>query len=217
MHFLIYIPGAERPDLTDLDRVGLSDLRENAFSTICHQGPDEGRGVLWGWQNSDDRRLHLVCDLERQTWLPAVATGALESQRYWVGIDNAQPPTPANLQRAVIFGGKATPLGAHEWIVPQESLMPRRITRTDHGLTTEYLTHQEFRTTCEYWRIKLSKLQDGGDVGLEELLTFVEMALKCNYRLTTEVADYLQLWTDGPEGSLTRALFAIVSRGGGHA
>lgn len=131
-NLVYYVPGRENvvtddkfPDL--LEEIGCRDVVPTTRIEVMqvHKGPDKGRGITFAasaFQN--DVRAITRPDFK---WL--------EAERFWVGYDPSNPPTPAELSRATQIPGYNITLGdGNDWTVPLvrvesgESMLPRRYT-----------------------------------------------------------------------------------------
>lgn len=199
MHFLIYVPGGR--DVGDLAEVGLSDLAEGAFPNPS-SGPEVGEGVLFGWPTHSTGSLPpIVYRPEAQTWVSAQARGDDQpAGRYFVGFWNGRRPTPGELRRPRFYGGHNVPLGdGNEWAVPDCSQLPHAYVYEDGDWQLK--VKSPFQSTVE--RAKAWKALYGNrqTIPTRDALDFAVHALSINHRLTIEVANYLELFTSGDDGT----------------
>lgn len=213
MHFLIYVPGGR--DVGDLAAVGLSDLAANAFPRNVDRlrGPDGGNGVIFGWPVNG-----ALCPLsfqpDEQTWIPAVAFGGLEAGRYMVGFWNDRRPTPGELQRPRFIAGNLVALGdGNEWSVPNCSQIPHAWAADDDGVW-RLKVKAEFRSIVERAKAWETVFRTSSGVPAGDALEFALQALSINYRMTREVATFLELFTNGDEGTLNTCFAHCIGAGG---
>lgn len=207
----IFIPGAKK-DPVELINVGLGHL-----AAECHmkqsKGPGDDIGMLIDWITDSGGGSGFQPD--KQTWLPAFADGPdLPEGRYWVGIDNNDPPRPRDLAKTRIYDGGWIELGdGNRWQVPREENLPRNMLRNGAG-KTEYHPQEQFQrfcSECREWRQVLTgTVKIGGKETYDHLRNFIEQALMVNYRLTPEISDYLKLFSSGRQGTVHRAAFEII-------
>lgn len=215
MHFQIYIPRAADVAESLVD-VGLAHLASE-FDARLIVGPDGGRGALFSWLKPGSTELGYQA--ERQTWTPAAAAGDLASGRYWLGLWNDSPPTPADLARTYQQPGKPLQLGdGRTWIIPRVAELPRDVQLADDG-TLRFVVQRKFHAfyvVADAWRQRLAAMNpddpEAGNVDYVELWEFANQALEINYRTTPEVVSALSLFSTETIG---RPLYAVLNAEGG--
>lgn len=210
MHFQIYIPAtvaADHPGVHPLESVGLADLVGDSRQLGVDTGPDDARGVCFGWSRSGFPQLGYRPTV--QAWRPAVPCGDLPARRYWVGLWKDSPPTPDDLQRPYAVRGKWLGLpDGHEWLLPQAKELPATAVLSDDGTW-------RFEVQRKYHDFHLKSLKWFEHFGrgersftFDKAIAFLMAALRINYRVVPEVIDALGLLTSDNIGE---ALLAIVA------
>lgn len=193
-HFQIFLPDVrgQKPEL--LEAVGLADFFDAAVWQPS-PGPDGKHGMLLAWPSPGDQRH--VYNAEQQTWRPALPIDGLAAGRYWIGFWNDAAPTPKQLQRRYPYRGRWMKLGdGQQWLCPEAAELPTDMIRADDG-SWKYEVQRQFAAfchDCDRWLVRL-ELRDEDPILLDDVATFVEGALRLNYRLTPEVANHLRLFT----------------------
>lgn len=212
MHYLVFVPLTT--DAHALHAVGLGDIASGAMSTPVDVGPDGRPGMLFGWQKEFRPPLLAVRPTE-QDWLPANAGGL-----YQIGIWKNDPPTPADLLKPRNYGGKIVGLGdGYEWTVPSCADLPHAWIWDEVSGRPRLRARQEFRPLiAEAVAMEERFNSNDPERGVEphEAVEFAFRALSINYRLTHEVASYLELFTSGNKGTL-RACFELCVGAGEEA
>jgi hypothetical protein len=205
MHFLVFVPLTT--DAHALEAVGLEEIASGAMSTTIDVGPDGRPGTMFGWPR--DFRPPVLTVSEEQIWLPACAAPGFDPDRYSVAISQSAPPTPGDLLRPRNFGGNVVALGdGYEWQIPNCRDLPHAW-QTDEDGRWRLKAKREYRDLIVEAADKERRFRPGGEgVEPQEGLDFAFRALSINYRLTREVASYLELFTGGNEGTL-RACFEL--------
>jgi len=230
MNPLIYIPGqAIRSDDT-LKGLGLGSLLDPDVSPLWADvhanGPDGGRGLLVFFDCPHTPRTSSPTglNLEAQVWHEAAKSQELPRGRFWIGWDKANPPTPQDLRKS-----KATPgelvelLDNREWEVAVASFVPHR-----RGIDVE--TGEEIRLPqsqfapyvdqCRFWEAFFNESDQTPEDLVDTLLTlpggmrFAVDALAMNYRITTELADGLELLGDRQVFDIILAAIGVTTMAG---
>lgn len=201
--YLIYLPGKRgaSPDL--LHEVGLGDLCTDGaplFVDVPSGGPDGGRGVLCGWDDPLDpsKNQPLAVRMDLQEWSPAKPHDGLEAGRFWLGALKSSPVKPKDIQRRRTYSGLNVLLAdGNEWAMPVVKLLPKR-----HGLASSGRfgsdIRKEYRALCESAESIEAQLhgQDGAEISIEGGWRFGVDALALNYRVNSDVVDWLDLVWD---------------------
>ena len=192
---LIFIDSEHRVGLEtagQLEAVGLADHAHGARTVQCN-GPEGKGGNLYGWDLSSTGRMHF--DADKQTWIPAAASGDLQRGRYWVGVWNDSPPTEKDLRRPGTLHGADVTLGdGKPWMVPAPAFLPHSLILSDDGsLSME--PQRRYQDVCiEAMRIRnLVRSAELVRVDYARLWAFCLMCLSLNYRLPPELASHLRL------------------------
>ena len=194
MHFLIFVPRIDAAQPT-LDAAGLGDFAANSTPFALARGPGGGPGTLFGWTKPTDPCREFGFFPDRQTWSPSKPAG-----RYWVGLWNDSPPTPAELLRTSPFDGGAVRLGdGQSWRIPAAARLPKTCVLSDDGEPGFRIADQfqEFWRESETYFFQLV-LADAGD---EDIIidanwwSYLCRALRLNYRIVPEVVSELRLFS----------------------
>lgn len=119
-----YIPGAK--SLVDVDATalgfGVTERLPDAIHRggMCH-GPDQGMGFIIALKvdGQPDPKVKVGYFPDRQTWHEC------DGGKYWIGIDNDNPPTPEDLQRPTSVLGYPTELAdGNKWHIPVARSFP---------------------------------------------------------------------------------------------
>lgn len=135
----------------------------------------------------------------------------MESGRYWV--ETTGPYSPAELRRPYQERGIWLVLGdGSEWLIPNESELPRDLILEDDGSIKFELQRRfaEFGTEVDRWRERTSREIEGDSAEVysyRELLDFATRALRVNYRITPEIVNSLRLFSTS---NVMRAVFATM-------
>lgn len=210
MHHLIFVPDANPDDgATALEDVGLGDHVEFA-SGIHSEAPDgTGCGMLFWWRKPSEGGAGFAIESERQMWIPAAADGDKPTGRYFVGINNASPPTPADLLRPFPRLGTFVTLGdGRDWQILEPATFPIVDTR---------LREHQRETIAWLDRIELmsrltiagrSDVDEAASLNLDDVCRFIVQTLSLNYRITPEVVSHLRLLNTG--NAINPALFTAL-------
>jgi hypothetical protein len=121
--FLYYLPGAAGGGSGNLAALGLADrLAGPGLSTRgVLGGPDGGNGSIVGIV-AVGRETEVGYFPDRQTWVKPAG------KDYWLGWEEASPPTPGDLARpSQLPGHPVTLADGQEWVVPIARLLPRAL------------------------------------------------------------------------------------------
>lgn len=168
-----------------------------SLTTIAGQGPGRFSGVILCAlpMNGTPRRLGYYP--AEQTWHPCG-----DGSQLWIGLDSAEPPTPACLARKRRFPGHRVTLGdGHEWEIP---ILRAPDGRTSLPRSMGWDAAGEFRMTVKRdyaaaWEAaeKTARLffesETGGVIEFEEALLLGLQALGFNYRIGRHEQSVLQL------------------------
>lgn len=212
MHFLIFIPGASGADLAD---VGLSGLVEGVFRRPNAPGPNNDRGIQFGWSCNGGVSPTFYKSGDDVTWLPAQPCGDLAAGRYHVGIWNHSPPTPGDLRRPVFHGGRDVALGdGQTWQVPNCSQLPHAYVLEDGEILRKPKRGYELIVAqAKVWELRFR--EPDATFPVAEVFDYAVEALGLNHRMTREVASHLQLFTDGANSTLQTCFAHCIGAGGG--
>ena len=236
-HYLIFLPGVTGTDTRHLVNAGLGDLLregEPGPDTMeCDRGPDGKPGLLLTWRTGDletDPRF-MMHDKLKWTSAPSVdhpELGKLEAGRYWVGVDEENPPQPADLARPSMISGLSITLAdGYSWSVPTISRFPNRYQLNDGGEITRVIKDEYHKfyeagmrvvaevmqhfSTIEEIRDKVPDIDDYSiPVTAKNGLVLIAQALALNYRINWELAFLLDL-LDERSGAM--ALLAFCELG----
>lgn len=216
MHHVIYIPASTQDDpMKALDEAGLADHASGANVTIIPEDQlvcEELRGgLLFRWDRHRFQRIEF--DLLR--WLPAMPLDGLPARRYFIGLDQTDPPRPHELLKPEPCPGSPVKLGdENTWVIPHAKQLPFDIIRNPQ---TGEVTNQPrprfyaFWHKCLVWQRLVEAVGDTesavDDVDQAE---FLEEALRLNYRVTPELISNIRLFSTGPLGSIRRATAACL-------
>lgn len=213
MLFNVYIPGDSRLDETKLIDIGLTGFTLNACGFHISSGPDGKRGVCFCWPDPRDPRSIRGYQPDNQTWFPAAERDGLPAGRFWVGLENRFPLTPADCVTGE-FPGYETVLGdGKTWIVPAAAQLPKDIEIGDHGAPI-YHVQERFEGLWNESREWAEFLQtitaDQPSVSINgRVIDYLTRMLQLNYgRLIPDVIDHLELFKPNP---LFRALLAATT------
>lgn len=229
MHFVVFIPdeqtgagyGFKTPTpLPDLLRsVGLGNLSDD--HPVGRAGVVNNRkGKVIGWQtNAGALSLDTSEAIE---WIPASQTEEHQHSRYFIGINPQAMPTPDELARQSQFKCEKVKLGdGRDWWFVAEKTLERNMRYTLHGewVTSPQRKFLEFCDLTDHWRQLILSVNPTYTWGA--VLSYCQLSLGINYRLTPEIESRLGLWTINPHaeseeapGSLHRAFHKILERAG---
>ena len=171
--------------------------------------PSTTTGVMCTWYDmphntaaNRERRADYLPD--EQTWIPAALRPPLSALppplgagRYWVGVWNNSPPSPADLRRSTAMRGHDVTLGdGQQWTIPALNMIPRSFRRNAHTGEVELIPlkqYDSFAQTIEDW-FQAAVAADGVKT-LAEHWDLAVFLLKQNYRLTDELIGLRELLT----------------------
>lgn len=236
-HYLIFIEGTHGCDPNCLTAVGLGELLRDNESTPemvdCPIGPSGRNGVLLTWRIGDPERDPKFMIHGRQKWIPAPAMehselGELPAERYWIGIDEDDPPQPRDLAREqMIAGATITMADGFSYIVPTISRLPNRYQLTDGGEISRVVKDQyqkfydtgmrvvtevmEQFNTIEEVRDQIPDIEEYSiPLNVGDGMKLIASALALNYRITWELAFMLDL-LDEQSGAIALMTFCELS------
>ena len=138
--FLYFISGGHAVNAELLARVGLAEVfsGESPAFRGCSNGPAGLGGVICAAPESalaPGGKLPAIGFFpERQSWRPA------PGEKFWLGAEAANPPTPADLARPQQIGGyRLTLEDGTSWLVPiarsfpRGTILPKRMILGEHG------------------------------------------------------------------------------------
>lgn len=184
--FLYYLPESK----DGAARAWLKDRFDAAAETrVTEQGPDGQPGVCCCLDNDRKPRLGYYPETQRWRRFPS----------FWIGVETAAVPGPADLIRPSPFHGVDVPLGdGNRWRIPVARLLPRQLGLSESGELT-LLPMTRFLWITEQaelvWQAVTSADRDGN----------VSLTVADEWRLANEV---LALnYYAGPEEASTLGLF----------
>lgn len=111
---LYYIPKSRSVTRKAIAKAGLDIVIVNdKFAKVPSKGPDGKGGVILAVHPDNPKGKKAKCGYykDEQTWF--------ETEKYWVGFDNASPPEPIDLERKeVIDGHEVKLLDGREFTIP---------------------------------------------------------------------------------------------------
>lgn len=226
MHYLIYIPGVQGSDSGPLILAGLAPLlREGEPGPSAAQvdrGPDGRSGTIYGWISGTDSDQTLGM-FPSTTWLKNW------NSKFWLGINEADPPQPRDLIRKRIVPGRQITLAdGFNWSVPSISQLPHKFFQNEDGelerkVRAEYQTYYDFAmqvnsqlmesfSKIEELRAVDEKLADEQfiPVTIPDGLKFVASALAINYRLSFDICILLGMF-DNRSAAAAMVVFCELS------
>lgn len=129
MDFIYYIPGAGAVGRQEIEAAGLADVLPAGLALAQRAtvgGPGGGRpGVLI----SAGPAATLLYAPARQPWARRADCGGPADSEAWLGLEPADPPTPADLARRELIDGYELPLAGpdgadHPWLIPLARVFP---------------------------------------------------------------------------------------------
>ena len=198
--YLIYLPGKRGASVDLLREVGLGDLCADGaplFADVPSRGPDDGRGVVCGWDDPLDpsKNQPLAVRTDLQDWSPAKPHDGLEAGRFWLGNSKASPVRPHDVRRRKTYAGLPVKLAdGNEWEMPIARVMPKRYGFGADGSFGSQ-TRDEYKAFCEAAEEIHAQLieQDGKALEIKGGWEFGVRALALNYRVNAAVVDWLDL------------------------
>lgn len=199
MHFLIFIPDAKPSELDAIAKTsGLSDLLGGHDALPNAVGPESQTGLMLGWLSPANPRMHY--EPSQQDWQPSVAKTDTGRPRYWVGIWKDHPPTESELRRNYTQDGPRVKFGQCTWKLPTPATVDARAVYEDDGSMRWEVVRQYSWVCDEADAVREKYLEDFGlrqvmfAVNPKEQVDWLLKLLRINYRITPEVAVYLDLW-----------------------
>lgn len=207
--FQLFIPGVLSCDPSVLEKIGCGDFAPGVNYTPG-DGPD-GPGVVLSWPSPSDPRIGYLP--AQQEWEKSLCG------RFWIGYWKGEELTSERLARPMTQDGPQLEIGGQRWMVPALEDLPRVIVTQANGETVLRLVKQwdAFGRKALDWKRRLilrgaqqadaEERWGGADqipqserdawepLLFRELKAFALEALRINYRLTTEVADRMELFT----------------------
>lgn len=199
MRYLIYVPGQSTESQSELlGRVGLSEIGQG-LDAKASEGPDNGRGKLFGWLSSTQAQL--IYKPEAQTWIPSAKSGDRESGAYWVGIWKDSPPTEEDLRKPDHRKGSFVRLGNGElWSIVAQGQLERFPDLKSDGSLIYYVDEafNWFSTEIDKRLADVIRGDDGSITLLFDMTKdwmFLCRVMAINYRITPEVVSHLRLFS----------------------
>lgn len=200
MHYLVFIPDARPQDLESVAKIaGLTDLCDGTHDTKPDAvGPNKLSGLMLGWLGPGNPFIHY--EQAKQTWLPSIVKDEAGNSRYWIGIWKESPPTESELRRAYTQEGPRIQFGETKWKMPTPTTVDARAVYADDG-SMRWEVIRKFSWVCDEAKAMTERyLQEFGIRSMvfesdpAEQVEWLLKLLRINYRLTPEVAAYLDLW-----------------------
>lgn len=196
---MIFLPGCGPQQLEQTAKVcGLSSLLSGHDVLPNMPGPQELSGLMIGWLSPTNPRMHF--EAQSQEWVPSVAKDESGGSRYWVGFWKDKPPLENELRRHYTQAGALTKFGNQSWKLPTPDTVDARAVYADDG-SMRWEVVRQFSWVCdEAEQLRNQYLEE---FGVRSLVFNVEPSaqigwllklLEINYRITPEVAVYLDLW-----------------------
>lgn len=204
--FQVYIPGKTGASPNHLRDVGLELLLDPHFGPTAieahHDTPDGCSGIVFYWQDMatpTNMPQHMGCHSD-QEWSPAKPSKGLPAGRFWLGKDAGGTVTPGALMRHNHMGGLSVKLDdGQEWMVPVARRLPKKYQMdevTGEPRMQVALPYQEFYKQAEDLYTFLLQARIDEDFTIPGGWTFAERALAMNYRINSDVIDWLGLLGD---------------------
>lgn len=200
--FQVYLPGKRGATPDHLRAVGLERLLDDQMMPTAIEAfeftPDGSSGVVFYWQdlaNPHNMPQHLGCHPD-QEWTPAKPKGDLPAARFWLGKDRGGVITPAALARSRQLDGDLVDLDdGHKWLIPKATRAPKRYSLDEQGVPrlVVYPEYQQFYDLAAQNFAILAIARQGEDITLVDAWNFAERALAYNYRINSDVIDWLGL------------------------
>lgn len=198
MHFLIFLPNATQATIeATCKQADLSDMLVGHDVLAQVSGPENQTGCMLGWVTPQAPLMHYAP--AEQEWVPSIQK--IDGRPlYWIGIWKEKPPTESDLRKHYTQAGNLVELGSHRWKLPTPDTVDARAVYADDG-SMRWETVRQFSWMCdEAKQLTQDYLKE---FGLRELVfrnepsaqvAWLLKLLKVNYRITPEVAVYLDLW-----------------------
>ncbi|QDV50855.1 hypothetical protein [Gimesia fumaroli] len=199
-----FIPHKNASNPDHLREVGLEMLLREGddgphFADLAGTGPGGKPGQIISW--TGDGLAYLP---EQQDWIPAIPDPArnLPAERYWIGTNKGQKPTPLDLMRLpkITFDGFPLQLGdGNTWVLPNALRMPHYMGLNERGELDRFPV-----ASCKplydrtLWALEHAEAVFREEKELDEKAAFnyvVEM-LAVNYRICPQIVSLLQLFND---------------------
>lgn len=212
--YVIYLPGKQGANPEHLAAVGLGELakeRSPEFADCLDGTPDGSRGLLAAWRTGDTAN-DPPFDPRAFEWQPAKAdsTRGLEAARFWFGVERGKKVAPATLARRESIAGYPVELADGQvWRVACLDKLPRKLSLNDRGRFVATVKPEHLGLVSQGEQFALQFFHAVGEIELlmaskphldpnamveftlENAADFAVDILKLNYRLTSEVADFL--------------------------
>ena len=199
MHFMLHIPDGSPATLEATAKIcGLSSLLTGHDVLPNMPGPHGGTGVQIGWPSPTQPRFHY--EPEQQDWVPSVLKDKHGKPRYWVGFWKSQPPKENELRRHYTQSGPLVDFGGQRWKLPTPTTIDARAVYADDG-SMRWEVVRQFSWVCdEAEQLRQTYLEEFGLRSIvfrnepSAQINWLLKLLQINYRITPEVAVYLDLW-----------------------
>ena len=199
MHFMLHIPDGSPTTLEATAKIcGLSSLLTGHDVLPNMPGPHGGTGVQIGWPSPTQPRFHF--EPEQQDWVPSVLKDEHGRPRYWVGFWKSQSPKENELRRHYTQSGPLVDFGGQRWKLPTPTTIDARAVYADDG-SMRWEVVRQFSWVCdEAEQLRQTYLEEFGLRSIvfrnepSAQINWLLKLLQINYRITPEVAVYLDLW-----------------------
>jgi len=196
---MLHIPDGSPTTLEATAKIcGLSSLLTGHDVLPNMPGPHGGTGVQIGWPSPTQPRFHF--EPEQQDWVPSVLKDEHGRPRYWVGFWKAQPPKENELRRHYTQSGPLVDFGGQRWKLPTPTTIDARAVYADDG-SMRWEVVRQFSWVCdEAEQLRQTYLEEFGLRSIvfrnepSAQINWLLKLLQINYRMTPEVAVYLDLW-----------------------
>lgn len=160
-------------------------------------GPDGSVGLNIGWLSPANPMLHY--SPSEQTWVPSILKLDCKPA-YWIGFWKKEAPRENELRRPYTQAGPLTQFGEQRWKLPTPDTVDARAVYTDDG-SMRWETVRQFSWMCD--EAKAIHAEYLEEFGVREMvfknepsvqIAWLLKLLRVNYRITPEVAVYLDMW-----------------------
>lgn len=198
MHYLIHLPNCIPADLeTRAKTAGILHLLGGHDLLPVHPGPG-GTGLMLGWLSPQAPHMHY--EPTSQEWVPSVLKTDEGTPLYWVGFWKDKQPKENELRRHYTQAGPLVQFGEQRWKFPTPDTVDSRAVYADDG-SMRWEVIRQFSWVCdEAEQLRQQYLEDFGlrstvfRVDPSAQIGWLLKLLQINYRMTPEVAVYLDLW-----------------------
>jgi hypothetical protein len=199
VHFILHFPDCAPAAIEATAKAcGLASLLTGHDVLPNMVGPHGGHGLQIGWPSPQQPRFHY--DADAQDWVPSVLKDEHGKPRYWVGFWKLQPPKENELRRHYTQAGPLVEFGGQRWKLPTPTTIDARAVYADDG-SMRWEVVRQFSWVCdEAEQLRTTYLEEFGLRSIvfrsepSAQINWLLKLLQINYRITPEVAVYLDLW-----------------------